>query len=296
VVTAIFNRKDSNTTPLQKCMEQLAEYQEAEANLLVEIATLYYENDDTEEAVRFLDKAVNIYGELGYSEQEASILELIGDVYVGIDNNNNALDYYRQSYKLYSSTDVISKDEVLEKINKLDDTDQKRDISGVENKISTEELEEVKSVSHESNSIDYVEIGKRLDDVLMLLDEYSVYEAYKNYKNPLSHIQEAYEMSSSIGDEKGEAALLLIMGNIQLKEKRSKNALDSSTEALHRFRKIADQKGEAISMLLIGTLYYILGDNDEGYAYLSQSIDILKDIGELKTEKVAKDLLNSLYG
>jgi len=53
-----------------------------------------------------------------------------------------------------------------------------------------------------------VKIGKRLDDIIGLLDE-SVYGTYQEFENPMVHLDEAYQMASNIGDEKGEAALLL---------------------------------------------------------------------------------------
>ncbi|MBI4813545.1 MAG: tetratricopeptide repeat protein, partial [Methanobacterium sp.] len=112
----IFKRKEDYGTSLKKRLEQLWEYQEDEANLMVEIATLQYENGDTDDAVGFLEKSVEIYHELGFTEEEATILDLIGDVYSSTDDVQNALDYYYKSFKICSSLDTPLEGEVLNKI------------------------------------------------------------------------------------------------------------------------------------------------------------------------------------
>ena len=113
---AIFKGKDDYGTSLKKLLEQLWEYQEAEANLLVEIATLQYENGDTDDAIGFLEKSVEIYNELGFTQEEATILDLIGDVYSSTDDFQNAIDYYYKSLMLSSSLDTPLKAEVSNKI------------------------------------------------------------------------------------------------------------------------------------------------------------------------------------
>lgn len=79
--------------------------------------------------------------------------------------------------------------------------------------------------SEPEESIDYIKLGTRLDDIIVLLDESAVYGTYQKYENPMFHLEEAYQMASSIDDKKGEAALLLIMGDVSLKaEKKPKKS------------------------------------------------------------------------
>jgi tetratricopeptide (TPR) repeat protein len=290
LILGIFDGKKKPDETIQKYLEQLWEYQEAEASILVEIATLHYENGNMEEAIEFLEEAVDIYNKIGYSEQEASILDLIGDVNMALDKTETAIDNYRQSYKLLSSLNSPLKDDVFNKLKEFEKTEIERDIS------TKSHEDEVSKSTEEVETPDYAKIGGKIDDIIGLLEEYAVYRTYQKYKNPMAHIKEAYEMSRSIGDQKAEAALLLIMGDISLKEEESQKALDNFLEALNICRKISDQKGEAISRLMTGTAYFLLGDTDNGSIYLRQSMEIIKQMGDPKIEGAAMELLNSIYG
>lgn len=294
----IFDSSNKSDKKIQEYMEQLYEYQEAEASILVEIATLHYENDDMDEATEFLKKAVAIYNELGLSEQEASILDLIGDLYISIEKTEDAFANYHSAYKIFSSINSPYKEDVSSKIKELESTQPAKRKGKVDR--GKEDLDAsldlISPLSEEIETPDYLKIGEKIDDLIGLLDEYSIYKTYQSYKNPMSHIKEAFEMSKSIGDQKGEAALLLIMGDISLKNEESKKALDIFLESLEIFRKIRDSQGEAISRLMIGTAYFLLGDTDNGSVYLRQSMEIIKQMKDPKIEGAAIELLNSIYG
>lgn len=298
----IFNGKKDYATSLKNLLEQLWEYQEAEANLMVEIATLQYEMGDTDDAIAFLEKAVEIYHELGFGEEEATILDLIGDVHISNGNTQNALDNYYKSLKLCSSLNIPLEAEVLNKIKECEAelgslkdnaADKKAMVQGENHPKS--ELSNKEHSDEGDESIDYVKIGKRLDDIIGLLDESAVYAAYQDLENPMSNLKEAQLMANSIGDTKGEAALLLIMGDITLKEEKTKKSLEFFQKSLDSFKKIDDKKGESISRLMMGTAYFLLGETNEGSDYLRQSMVIIKHLNDPDIEKAALALLNSIY-
>ncbi len=301
LILGIFDGKKDYNSSVKKLLEELWNYQEAEASLMVEIATLQYDNGDTEDAIGFLEKSVDIYRYLGFAEQEATILDLIGDIYRNTNNISKALIYYRQSLKTCSNIETPLKEEVLTKLKEYEnefDTINGNTSNVIENDSSTPES--VSDVFNDYTSpeenIDYAKIGKKLDDIIGLLDESAVYGTYQNYENPLEHIKEAYELAKSIGDQKGEAALLLIMGDISLKNEKTQLSLEYFRKSLNLFRKIDDAYGEAISILMIGTTYFLLGDTEEGSNYLRQSMEIIKDLNDDGIEKAAISLLNSIYG
>lgn len=299
----IFDGKKDNVASLKVLLEQLWEYQEAEANLMVEIATLQYEMGDTDDAIAFLEKAVGIYHELGYTEEEATILDLIGDVYISTENVQKALDTYQKSFKLCSSLDIPLREEVLNKIKeceveleatKTKNVDRTATVEGGSDSIPESGVS-TGSQAPGDESIDYVKIGKRLDDIIGLLDESAVYSTYQEFENPMAHMRDAIQMASSIGDLKGEAALLLIMGDITLKEEKTQKSLEFFQKSLKSFQKIDDKKGESISYLMMGTAYFLLGETDEGSNYLRQSMNIIKHLNDPAIEKAALALLNSIY-
>lgn len=292
----IFSGDKDYSTSLKELLEQLWEYQEAEANLMVEIATLQYENEDVNDALGFLEKSVVLYHELGYAEEEATILDLIGDVYVGTDNIPNALEYYNKSLKLCLSLNLPLKAEVNDKINKYNEYLQIKEHKASKEKIDLNVKLDMSPEVDEEDSIDYVNIGNKLDDIIRLLDESAVYSTYQEFKNPMAHLEEAYEMAHSIGDENGEAALLLIMGDLSLKDEKTKKSLEFFKRSLNMFRKIGDMKGQAISKLMIGTAYFLLGETEEGSDYLRKSMEIIKQLKDVNIEKAALALLKSIYG
>ncbi len=299
----IFDGKKDNVASLKVLLEQLWEYQEAEANLMVEIATLQYEMGDTDDAIAFLEKAVEIYHELGFTQEEATILDLIGDVYISTENVEKALDTYQKSFKLCSSLEIPLAEEVLNKIKECEveiESTKNKDVDKTAMDKGGEDSIPKSGVSSESQtpgdeSIDYVKIGKRLDDIIGLMDESAVYSTYQEFENPMAYMRDAIQMATSIGDLKGEAALLLIMGDITLKEEKTKKALEFFQNSLKSFQKIDDKKGESISYLMIGTAYFLLGETDEGSKYLRQSMNIIKHLNDPDIEKAALALLNSIY-
>jgi tetratricopeptide (TPR) repeat protein len=291
LILGIFNGKNDYNASVKELLEDLWKYQEEEASIMVEIATLQYENGDTEDAIDFLEKSVSIYHDLAFTEDEANILDLIGDIYFNMNDIPNALTHYRQSFNLCLNIDTPLKEEVLTKIKKCEDDFNKNGDSS--------SLESVTQIFDESSppeeNIDYAKIGKKLDDIIGLLDESSVYGTYQNFENPLVHVKEAYELSSNIGDEKGQAALLLIMGDLSLKKEKTQISMEYFRKSLNLFRKLGDKHGEAISILMIGTAYFLLGETEEGSSHLRQSMEIIKGLDDEEIEKAAIALLNSIY-
>lgn len=292
----IFSGEKDYSTSLKELLEQLWEYQEAEASLMVDIATLQYENGDINDALGFLEKSVKIYHELGFAEDEAIILDLIGDVYIGTDDIPNALDYYNRSLKLCLSLNMPLKAEVTDKIKKYGEYLQINEDGVNKGKLGFDDESFLSPDVDVDYSIDYVNIGKKLDDIISLLDESAVYSTYQEFRNPMAQLEEAYEMAHSIGDENGEGAILLIMGDLSLKDEKTKKSLEFFKRSLNSYQKIGDMKGQAISKLMIGTALFLLGETEEGSDYLRKSMDIIKDLEDVNIEKAALALLKSIYG
>ncbi|KAF5070922.1 Tetratricopeptide repeat protein [anaerobic digester metagenome] len=292
----IFSGEKDYSTSLKELLEQLWEYQEAEASLMVDIATLQYENGDINDALGFLEKSVKIYHELGFAEDEAIILDLIGDVYIGADDIPNALDYYNRSLKLCLSLNMPLKAEVTDKIKKYGEYLQINEDGVDKGKLGFDDESFLSPDVDVDYSIDYVNIGIKLDDIISLLDESAVYSTYQEFRNPMAQLEEAYEMAHSIGDENGEGAILLIMGDLSLKDEKTKKSLEFFKRSLNSYQKIGDMKGQAISKLMIGTALFLLGETEEGSDYLRKSMDIIKDLEDVNIEKAALALLKSIYG
>lgn len=291
-VIGLFDREEKRKS-IEQLFKELWELQEVEADILIEIAIYYYDAGDPNEALTFLKKAADIYNQLGHDENESQILELIGDVYRDIDPYKS-IEYYNQASEAYYDMDSAHAEAILKKIEEI-----KQNLQIKDEKLP-EEIEAVLEVRESEkpgmiSKVDYEDIGYKLDEIINFLDESSIYSTYQKLSNPLKQLQEAYEMSRSIGDKKGEAALLLIMGDLCLKNEKTKNSFNYFQESLDIYRKIDDKKGEAIANLMIGTLCFLLGSTEKSMLHIKNSLDILKYIDDKELLKAARSLLKTLY-
>lgn len=304
LVAALFGigkKKES----IQSYINKIREYREAEAELYLEISGLFYDEEDIEGALQSLENSLKIYEELGDKERQAYLLDILGDIHLQVRHVKKALKAFQESFNLYSSINSPLKEEMYQKIQEAEAMGEaielvkqkkagegpyaekptlKRERQAKEGK--TEREEEMEKDLEIINSI-----TNKLDDVIALMGDPHVYE-YQKMDDPLNNVKEAYDMAHEIGDTKGEAILLLIMGDIYLKNKSTKEAMEYFDKALKKFLEINDDKGEAISMLLIGTVYFIEGDMENTVSNYKDSIHIFRTLKNKDAEDMAKELMN----
>ncbi len=126
LVTGIFDRlsgvdssEESNEPEeytIEDYQEILKEYKDAEAEIRINIATLYFEKEDIKESMKNLEKAIDIYNELEDMDKKALVLDLMGDINRFNKNNESALKNYREAYQIYSEIKSDKKEEIEEKI------------------------------------------------------------------------------------------------------------------------------------------------------------------------------------
>ncbi|UTB32542.1 MAG: tetratricopeptide repeat protein [Methanobacterium sp. ERen5] len=61
---------ESEDYDLDDYLDILNEYRDAEAEILINIATIYFEDDNMEESLKYLEEAIVIYDGLDYLEKK----------------------------------------------------------------------------------------------------------------------------------------------------------------------------------------------------------------------------------
>lgn len=297
-------KRDEQGNTLEDYMEMLEEYMDAEAEILLNIAIIHFDDENITESIKNLRKAIEIYKELDNKEQEALVLDIMGDINKYRERTADALENYRDAYDLYTQIKSDNASDVKGKINELENVQYAESSQGkfsytVEDKPSqttmTKVVEpkiDVKEVKQKSN---YSNISDNIEAVIGMLEGSDTYKAYAESENPLEELQKAYDMSSGIGDTAGKASLLLIMGDASLKQSNIDKALKYFKQALEYYQEIDNKTGEAVANLMIGTAYFLQGDMDSVSQSFRKSIEILRENKDLLGENIAMDLMNAIY-
>ncbi len=296
LITGVFDRlsggsssEESSETEysIEDYQELLNEYRDAEAEILINMATIYFEEENIRESLKNLENALEIYDELEDAGKQALVLDLMGDVNQYNEQIAKALDNYRESYQLYSAIDSDNKEVLHEKIEELEIQQNAGEAQQKYNVVKVPD--EIKKTS------DYSKISQNVEMTIGLLEGADTYRSYTKSENPMKELQNAFEMSNGIGDNAGKAAILLIMGDVSLRESKINDALKYFNNALDSFKEIDDKIGEAVSRLLIGTAYYLTGDMEKVPANFRKSIEIFRSLNDINGENIAIHLMNAIY-
>jgi tetratricopeptide (TPR) repeat protein len=284
------NPNESEGYSLEDYLEILNEYKDAEAEILINIATIYFEDNNMNESLKYLEEAMVIYDELNYLEKKALIMDIMGDIYYNTDEKKTSLEYYKEAYKLYSETESDSQNDIISKINETE-----KDLLSRESKTKSVGFKPKKTPSIEINAEEYSDISSEIKEVISILNGANTYMSYADHDNPYEQLQNAYEMSSGIGDSDASATILMIRGNLSLKDSKPSEALQDFTKGLELFKLNNNSNGEAVAMLLIGTAHYITGNMDLVAENFRKSIELLRQIKDVSGEKKAIELMNTIY-
>lgn len=306
--------------------KKLHEFQEQEAETLIDIGVIYLEKNDIENALKSFNDALNAYKRLKYHEGVAYTFDLIGDTYLSARNCEIALKNYKQSREIYATIGSPLEDEMSEKIDEVGQINDSMDIDPdsvnfeeIENLVpqkeyfdgdyfdegplvdvtNTSEMSDAHSKSLNSSKSDKIsmkKIAKKLEESIMLLensDTYSVY--YKDSKDSgMEYLKEALLTAEVIDDTEGQATLHLMIGDNDLKDKNTAQALNHFDQARKIFEKNNNKKGKAIAMLLMGAVFFVLDEKEEMYDLFKNSFNLFHDINYKQGETVARDLLGML--
>lgn len=295
LLLGVFDRfQKEEVYSIQDYRQLLWEYQEYEAEILIQIAILSFEDDDVDEALESLEKARDIYEELGFEEKKADVLSLIGDIYLNIGDKETALKCYRECMELYSSTESAFKDDVFNKIKDLEEELTQTQFPPSEDEEEDVEEVEIPSETEIKTEGDFDLIFEKLDEIINLLEESGAYNSYLQNEKSLESVKEAYELASDLGDKKSQGILLLIMGDKTLGKKMTKKSMEYFNKALNIFVEINYPKGEAITHLFIGVVSFVLGDIENINFNFRKAIEIFRSLKDSYAESISIGLMNAI--
>ena len=304
LITGVFDRlsggnsnNESNEAKeytMEDYQEMLKEYKDAEAEILINIATIHFENENIPESIKTLKKAIKIYAEIEDLGKQGLVYDLMGDVNRYNNNISNAIEDYKKAYKFYFKINSDYKNEIKEKINNLEILESAGGPQMINNiGLPTSIPSDV--TTPDVPTSDYSKISKKIEEVIGMLNGADTYMSYAKSEEPMEQLENAYEMSSGIGDDSAKSTLLLIIGYVSLEKFKTNDARKYFEASLENFQEIEDKKGEAVSRLLIGTADYINGDMDKVSSNFRKSIQILRDMKDISGETIAMELMNSIY-
>lgn len=283
--------KEEEEGSLEYYLQRLDELQNDEFNMLINVGVIYLESAEYENSLKYFEKALRMSINLKDDELEAFVLDSIGDVYLNTREIIKSLEYYNESLRIYSSNNSPLVEELQEKI---------KEVEKIKEAIELSELENMKSKSsslseEDDHETDLSKINPKLDDIVQLVESASIYETYSNEKDALIHLSQAFRISKEIGDESGEAALLLIMGNENLKQKKYDEAEKCLENSKSLFKRLGDESGLAGAMIILGTVNFIQGNIEGVSENFRKAVEKFQQLDNKKAESVAIDILNTLY-
>ncbi len=284
---------------LQLYKKRLKEYQENEADILIDMGMLCFDEERYDETLEYLEQAQWTYNRMGFKEGRAFVFDLIGDVYLSMREIDKALDKYKKSFKLYASIKSPMKSEEFDKIKEVEEIKEAIEMANTKSEIfegfSQESYDEISDEDYIECHLNYEKVAIKLEKILKLIKKvYKVNEVSKE-EYETGYIQKSIYDARNEGNYQKEMALFLLTGYYLMEEQKQYSALKSFKEAFNVARKIDDKKGEGFSLLLLGTVYYILGSKDKIYEVFKKSIEIFKGLGYKEGESNAIDLINTLY-
>ncbi|PKL68864.1 MAG: tetratricopeptide repeat-containing protein [Methanobacteriales archaeon HGW-Methanobacteriales-1] len=283
--------KDEEEGSLEYYLQRLDELQNDEFNVLINVGVIYLESEEYENSLKYFEKALRMSINLKDDELEAFVLDSIGDVYLNTRKIIKSLEYYNESLRIYASNNSPLVEELQEKI---------KEVEKIKEAIELSELEKMKSKSsslseEDDHETDLSNMSPKLDDIVQLVESASIYETYSNEKDALIHLSQAFRISKEIGDASGEAALLLIMGNENLKQKKYDEAEKCLENSKSLFKRLGDESGLAGAMIILGTVNFIQGNIEGVSENFRKAVEKFQQLDNKKAESAAIDILNTLY-
>lgn len=293
--------------------EKLYQYQEQEAEILIDMGALCLDDEQTEEALKYFHEALNTYQKMEYWEGKAFTHDLIGDTYLSIKKISHALKHYQKAYEIYSSLESPLEDDLSEKIEEVMELQESLGIPSENGSVDTNEIETdfsggisgaIKSDSSLNTSIPKSpkksvpttmdSIADELETAILLLNNSSMYEKYYKETDGIDYLKEALQTADVIEDWEAQGTLHLMLGDSHLKVKKVTEALNHFKKAYEIFEDNNFKLGIAVSLLLLGTIYFIQNKEQSMYKFFKESLKLFRELKDKKGEKIAINILEML--
>ncbi|HEV2831003.1 MAG TPA: tetratricopeptide repeat protein, partial [Hanamia sp.] len=114
---------------------------------------------------------------------------------------------------------------------------------------------------------------------VLLLNQLGTAYMYSKPDTALLLAQQALPLSKKAGFTKGEAASLLLMGNVFINTGNYPKALEALLQALKKYEAIQDKEGIQMVTSNLGSIYNLQGDYRQAINYIFKSLALSKSLG-----------------
>jgi tetratricopeptide (TPR) repeat protein len=256
-------------------------FRQGEASALGNIGLIYSAKGEADEALKYQQQALEIDREIGFRQGEASALGNIGLIYRAKGEADEALKYHKQALEIHREIGFRQ--------------GEASDLGNI-GLIYRAKGEADEALKYHKQALEiHREIGYRQGEASQLGNIGLIYSAKGEADEALKYHQQALEIDREIGFRQGEASDLGNIGLIYSAKGAADEALKYLQQALEIHREIGYRQGEASALGNIGLIYSAKGAADEALKYHQQALEIHREIGYRQGEASALGNIGLIY-
>ncbi|NLU04388.1 MAG: tetratricopeptide repeat protein [Methanothermobacter sp.] len=285
---SIFESLRDDRSALRHYKKKLHEYQEHEAEVLIDIGVIYLDRGELERAVRNFDEALETYRKLKFPEGVAYASELLGDSLMALREFDRAMEHYSEALSIYSDLNPPLAEELREKIYEAGKIREALTSREPPEEESCEEPSESHGLGSETVAV--FRFSDRLVELLEGFEDYAV--CWEN--RDIEVLEDNLESARVIRDRPTEGLLNLLIGRYHLEEGEIYEALKFIKRATRIFRDAGDSRGAAVSLVIMGVILFIMDERENLYTVFKEALEIFRSLEMGEAESVTMKIINTL--
>jgi CHAT domain-containing protein/Tfp pilus assembly protein PilF len=231
-------------------------------------------------AIKSYEQALSYWRKTKEREKELVTLKRIGDLYLILSRNPQALDYYNQALDISRSTG-----------NRQSEIDMLNSIGfasfDLKKQVTLEYCEKARVLSRD--------IGYKRGEAQALNHLGIYYQDNSDSTQALDALNQARVLWNSIPDISGLAEALNNMGNVYGEMGRPSKAAQYFEEALPLYKKANDRRGEALVLVSLGVGYISRGETQKALEAYTEAKEISRLLGDRRQEAVSLNGIGYVY-
>ena len=306
---------------------QTVEDRQAEAERLLQDGTEQLQNGRPDDAINLLERALEIYREIGnitgelsslgnlsfayfqaskysyardYMEQVVSLAREIGDERLASTLLNLAAIYYAQGD--YENTEVLYQESLELFREQLGDRHPEvaRALTNLGSLYQAQgRYAETEPLFQEALSIYREQLGDGNPEIVNTLsnlgDLYIAQGHFRDYQLAIDYYQESLEIALEIGDRKFQGVALGDLGNAYYSLGQYRESILYHEQAREIAYEIGDFQGEANATSSLGNIYAFLGEYETAIRYHELYLILVRNLGDRRGEANGLNNLGEVY-
>lgn len=285
---SIFESLRDDRSALRHYKKKLHEYQEHEAEVLIDIGVIYLDRGELERAVRNFEEALETYRKLKFPEGVAYASELLGDSLMALREFDRAMEHYSEALSIYSDLNPPLAEELREKIYEAGKIREALTTQEPPEEESCEEPSENPGLGSETVAV--FRFSDRLVELLEGFEDYAV--CWEN--RDIEVLEDNLESAGVIRDRPTEGLLNILIGRYHLEEGEIYEALKFIKRATRIFRDAGDSRGAAVSLVIMGVILFIMDERENLYKVFKEALEIFRSLEMGEAESVTMKIINTL--